>query len=173
MANSGSLSIEASYKQEPTTAIGLKPVTGQGITQGFSLSQQIQAGASAGQAAKSYSAELTVPDGDSINIDLYEFDGSLNPVGQTYTNTKLKLLILQNKTSTAGVILSVGDAASNTFTSIFGGTNPVIKIQPGACCIPVCDFSANGVTVSNTNKILKVANAGSVDATLFVFAVFA
>lgn len=175
MANSGNASLVVSYKQEATSNQALTPLTGQGITQGVSIQQAISAGAAAGQADRSYGTTLSVATSGSTTVDLYQLGSATNPVGQSYAgNTKLKFLSIENLSVGSDVIFSIGAAASDPFISIFGGTTPVFKINPGAAAVLVWDFSANGMLISNTNKNLKVTNPSASNIGSFkIVAIFA
>jgi len=99
----------------------------------------------------------------SENLDLA---GSLtNGLGTTVTFAKVKAIIIVNKSTTAGYNLDIGNATSNGWTTMFGGSTHTIKVGPGGCFANWNPSLAGFAVTAATGDQLKInnGNAASVD----------
>ncbi len=114
------------------------------------------------QADKLYHATRTLALSSAETLDLY--GGLADGFGNTLNFVKIKLLLIWNKSATAGYNLVVGAASApfETWTSVTGST---IKVGPGGLLLLYNpSLAAFGVT-NTTADGLKInnGNAGSVD----------
>jgi len=79
--------------------------------------------------------------------------------GNAVSFSKVQLLLLRNNATTAGFNCTVGNAASNAFSAIFGATG-MVTLYPGTATNPFGGFNiysipGNVAAVDSTHKNLK------------------
>lgn len=118
-------------------------------------------GIDANQANQIYAQTIELAGGASTSINLYNFGGALDPVGNSYIQTGVKLLIVQNLSATEGnTFLIGGDGTGAAWTSPFNSdTNAIVTVNGGGTFLLV-DSGATGYPVSSdgTNCVLKINN---------------
>jgi hypothetical protein len=103
----------------------------------------------------------------SENIDLYDFAGATDGVGNALAIAKVKSIIIYNQSSTVGNNLKVGGLGTGAaFNSLFDGSDDAkIIVGPGGF-FGATNPSAAGLAVADsTNHILKIENAGATSTT--------
>jgi hypothetical protein len=135
----------------------------------FPLSIALASGTGLNQSDKRWvSAARPLNASSSENLDLA---GSLvDQFGATITLARVKLLIVQLITTTAGYTLEVGGAASNAASTFFGDTTDKLIVRAGGFGILYApDATAYAIT-AGTGDILKVnnPNAGAITYTIMV-----
>lgn len=114
----------------------------------------LDSGTGANQASQVWSDTRTLTTGANETLDL---NGSLTDAfGVSVTFTKVKLLYIRNKGTTA---LTVGGAASNGFVSPFGSATDVVKVPPGGELRLYAPDATGFAVVAGTADQLKIANA--------------
>jgi hypothetical protein len=103
------------------------------------------------------SLNRALADGAAETLDL---SGSLeNEQGETVAFTKVKGILIHNKSTVATSILSVGAAASNQFVAPFGDASDLVKVRPGGLLfLWAPDATAYACAAGSTDN-LKIANA--------------
>jgi hypothetical protein len=95
-----------------------------------------------------------------------DLSGSLvNEQGETVAFTKVKFLLIQNDSTDASCILSVGGAASNGWISAFGDATDKIKVGPGGKLLLWNPSLAGYAVTAGTADKLKIENPGTATAT--------
>ena len=80
-------------------------------------------------------------------------------LGRTVAFVNVDSLIIQSVTRTAGDYLTVGNAASNAWTAIMGGTTPIYKVY--GLDLKVADNIDGFAVSSGSSDQLKIVNSGS------------
>jgi hypothetical protein len=128
------------------------------------LSIALESGTTINKADKRWiSAARSLGASTSENLDLA---GSLtDQFGATITFARIKLLIVQLITATAGYTLEVGGAASNAASTFFGDATDKLIIRGGGFGILYApDATAYAIT-AGTGDILKVNNPNAAGIT--------
>ncbi len=121
--------------------------------------QEFQSGSGSGQINKLFADTRTLADGANEELDLA---GALtDPFGASLTFTKVKVLAIKNKSATQ--TLSVGGAAANAWSALFGDATDILKIAPSSMALLVCDPAGVAVTAA-TADLLKIANSAGAAA---------
>lgn len=132
-----------------------------------SLTITLANGSGNDQANRIYRSSRSLNASASEDIDLYDFGGATDALGQTYALAKVKVLAIR-KTSTADdtAALTIGAASSNAWAGAgtpFDGTSPTVSIYTG-------DTSGGGLLIYNpagwtvtdaSSHLLKIANGDS------------
>lgn len=116
----------------------------------------------------------TLASGANERISMYNFGGApiTDPVGQALTLSRVVLLLIKNKNTTAGNKLVIGnDATSAAWVSPFTANTDTLAIEPGGLLLLVAPSLAAYPVANTTNHLLKILNAGSgsVDYDIVVF----
>ncbi len=108
---------------------------------------------------------LTVAAAANVDIDLRSFTSLLN-----FTITATKVVILLLRGTGVGAQMVISDGSVTPLTWFLGGTLPTITLHCGTsgCVFAVMDGSP--YTIDATHRKLNVANPGSADLTLGVYA---
>lgn len=123
---------------------------------GQQLAVDLTNGTGSGNANAVFSDVRSLSSGGNEELDLA---GSLTDAfGATLTFTKVKALIIWNPTANT-VNITVGGAASNTFTGPFGDASDVITIQPGGFFAITAPKTGYTVTASTGDKLKVLAGA--------------
>jgi hypothetical protein len=157
----------------------------------------LQTGVGIGKANQLFAAQWTVTNGFGRKLDLYNFGGISDPVGNPYAMLNLKLLMFQNLGASTGVIgetnalLIMSTNSPDTFTNLLGQfvsgaatTNSGITLPgpsgaPGSANTPTLIFWSPGdvgwqigPNPAGTNHVLVLTNTapGSV-ITVNIYAV--
>lgn len=116
-----------------------------------------QTGAGANQINSWWGDTRTLANNASENLDLNAASGGLSDAfGVGLQLARVKLLYVRNKNSTQ--TLTVGGAASNGFTTLFGATDDTIKIAPGGFLLLVAPDATGYAVTAATGDLLKIAN---------------
>lgn len=119
-------------------------------------------GNAAGQANQIYAQKITLAGGASQSLNLYNFGGALDPVGNAYAQVGVKLVFIQNLSATeSDTLLIGGDESGSAWTSPFNGSNSAVAVANGGGSVLFYDAGATGypVAADGTNTVLKLANA--------------
>jgi hypothetical protein len=119
------------------------------------------------QANRVYRSSRSLAISTSENIDLYDFAGATDALGQTYALSKVKALAIRNTSTDTGATITIGAASSNPWTGPLGGTTPTITLTPGTTAQGVL-LLVNGagwtVTDASAHLLKIINNSGSVTA---------
>lgn len=119
-----------------------------------SIIQNFTNGTGSGQADQIFRDQRTLADGATENLDLA---GVLtDPFGVTLTFAKVKVIIIQNLSTTQ--TLTLGGAATAQFINWVGGATYTVNIPPGgffAIAAPIAGFAVT----ATTGDLLKVLNS--------------
>lgn len=107
-------------------------------------------GANQGQIA--YYDERSLPTTNSEELDLTALESAFGVA----SFTKVKHIIIEVTTLTAGYRLLIGGAASDAWETALGGAGDIDRVDAGG--ILVKTSPVDGFAVNSTNKILKIAN---------------
>lgn len=106
-----------------------------------------------------YIAQRTLTATSTEDINMYDFSGALDPVGNAITMAGIKLLIIQNTATVAADTLTIGNkATSAAWTSIFNDNEDRVKIRGGGSLILLAPDAAGYAVVNSTNHLLKILN---------------
>lgn len=136
------------------------------LSAGKTISDSLANGTGLDQADQFYMVSGTVAAGTPVDIDLA---GSLsNAFGSTVTFARLKGIVIQNKTTTAGAILQVG-AGSNPITSPWLASGDGVNVGPDGVFM-LWNPSAAGYAVTATSAdILRLTSAsGTISYELYL-----
>lgn len=117
-------------------------------------------GTSSGQCDLIFRDQRTLTTGNSEDLDLA--GGLTDPFGTTLTFVKVKVIIIENLSTTQ--TLTVGGAAANQFINWVGAANDVINIPPGgffAISAPAAGFAVT----ADTGDLLKILNSAGASCT--------
>lgn len=139
-----------------------------------SISQSFADGVLANQFNRVFADTRTLTSGANERISLFNFGGApiTDPVGQALALTRVVMLLIKNKNTTAGNKLVIGnDATAAAWVSPFAANTETISIEPGGLLLLVAPSLAGYVVANTTNHLLKILNAGagSVDYDIVVF----
>jgi hypothetical protein len=140
----------------------------------YAISQAFADGTGLNAFNRVFSDTRTLASGANERLNMYSFGGApvTDPVGQALTLSRVALLVIKNKNTTAGNKLVIGnDATSAAWISPFTANTDTIAIEPGGCLILLAPSAAGYVVANTTNHLLKILNAGSgsVDYDVVVF----
>jgi hypothetical protein len=133
----------------------------------YSFGATLATGTAANLADRVFHDRRTLGTATSENLDLA---GSLtDPLGNTVSMAKVKGLLIQNRTATAGAYLLVGGAASNQFPFL-NAVGEKCRVGPSGMAFfwnPVDGFTVT----AGTGDQLKIDNPGavaSIDYDIFI-----
>jgi len=78
--------------------------------------------------------------------------------GNVLTFARVKLLYVYNKST--DMTLTIGPAASNGFSTPFGGTTPSVNIKPGGIFLLIAPGATAYAVTAGTADQLRIGNAG-------------
>ena len=87
-------------------------------------------------------------------------------IGQTITATKIKALLVVNRTTTAGATITVGGNANSP--AIFSAANDMLIIRPGGFALLYAPDSAGYAVTGSTGDIINLTASSTADADLIV-----
>ncbi len=138
----------------------------------LSFIQSIASGTAANQGDRIFHDTRTLSAASSENLSMFDFGGAVDPVGQTYALSRVILVIIQNKATTAGYTLKVGgNGTSAAWVSPFNSVNTdKLIVEPGGIICLYAGSTAGYAVVNSTNHLLKIdnANAASVDYNIVI-----
>lgn len=106
------------------------------------------------------------------NIDIYDFAGTRDPVGDVYTLARVKVLYVRNKATTAGENLEIGgEGSAAAWNTPFDASDTgKVMIGPGGCLMLINPSAAGWTVTDASNHLLKIENAGagSIDYDLII-----
>jgi hypothetical protein len=111
-------------------------------------------GTGAGKAEITWHDQRTLAAEGTDNLDLA---GGVSHAFGTATFTKVKALVIQNTTTTTGLVLHVGGAASNPISTLTGATNDVIVVGAGGTLVLTAPTDGYVITGGSAD-VLKVYN---------------
>ena len=110
------------------------------------------------------SKDRTLSDGNNEDLNLFDLSGldlgagsGLDPLGQSVAMTELVLLYIHNRSV---AILTIGGAASNELTAIFGASGDKSIIPAWGFSLLVAPKNA-GFAVTTTTDALRIAASGA------------
>ena len=110
------------------------------------------------------SESRTLSDGSNEDLNLFDLSGlnlgagsGLDPLGQSVAMTELALLYINNRSA---AVLTIGGAASNELTAIFGAAGDKIKIAAWGQLLLIAPKNA-GFAVTTTTDALRIAASGA------------
>lgn len=104
-----------------------------------------------------YLNSTTLADAASITYDLTNLTRTIFDDTQVVTFIDIRAIIIKNETLTEGT-LTVGAAAANEWSAMFGADGDTIKVEPKS--VFEITNELDGWDVDATNKNLKIAAAG-------------
>jgi hypothetical protein len=113
-------------------------------------------GTSPNQAQYFYSRRLSLA-GSAQTLDIY--GGLTDGLGTTLNLATVRALIIVNRSTTAGQILTIGNAASNQFSGFLGGATQTIVLRPGGTIVLLAPL--DGYTVTNGSADLLKLDPGA------------
>lgn len=125
----------------------------------------LTSGTGVNQADKIWSDTRSIAASSSEDIHVYDFSGGTDALGGTLALARVKMLLIVNKSTTAGDILRVGGKANSTaWTSPFNGsTTATVDVAPGGLLLLAAP-SAAAFSVSDPNHVLKIANVSTANS---------
>lgn len=117
---------------------------------------QLASGTANGQADLFFADTRTLAASASEDLDLA--GGLTDAFGSTLTHVEIVGVMISALAANTNNVL-VGGAASNAWGAIFGATNDILVLKPGASLLLMCD-TGYAVT-AGTGDLLKIANSGS------------
>lgn len=122
----------------------------------FRYARSFTSGTGVNQVDICFDDTRSVANGSPDDLDLA--GGLVDIYGNTLTFAKIKAILIVNKSTTVGEILSVGGNASNQFINWVGDASDIIKIGPGGF-FGLCNPSAAGYAVTaSSGDILQIAS---------------
>lgn len=97
---------------------------------------------------------LTTTTPDPIDLS----GGVTDAFGNVLSFTKIKLLMIHNKSTTEADIISVG-AGSNPIVSLWGATGDIAKVGPGGVLLMYNPSLAGYAVTDNIGEVLNVVSA--------------
>lgn len=140
----------------------------------LSIQQALAEGVVANQFNRVFADTRTLASGANERLSMYNFGGApvTDPVGQPLTLSRVVLLLIRNKNTTAGNTLVIGnDATSAAWVSPFTANTQTILIEAGGFLLLVAPSLAAYPVANTTNHLLKILNSGSgsIDYDIVVF----
>jgi hypothetical protein len=118
-------------------------------------------GTGSGQADLLFMDTRTLAASGTEDLDLA--GGLTDAFGATLTHVEVVALMISAAAGNTNNVL-VGGAASNAWAALFGASNDVLVLKPGATAMVFCD--AGYAVTAGTGDLLKIANsAGSTGVT--------
>jgi len=114
-----------------------------------------------------YHDRRTLAASASETISMYDMhidagSAQKDALGQTIANARIKLLFVQNRSTTAGEILRVfGNGASTGFTSIVAPNTSYIPVAAGGSILFIAPSAAGYAVTATTNELVKFLNTGA------------
>ena len=126
-------------------------------------------GATADLANRWYESSRTLAASTSEDIDLYDFSGATNAVGETYALAVVKSIMIRNTSAVATTTITVGAAASNPWVGPFGGTSPTLTLTKGTTTDGmVMLVNGTGWTVTDAaSHLLQIENNDATNAATY------
>jgi hypothetical protein len=156
----------------------LNPLTSQppGLTMSLQFADALNGGGSGVFALcdKVHVSQRTLVASAFEDLDLSTGGGLLDTLGAAFGVTKLKVILIELLTTTAAAGLTIGGAAANPITDLFGSATDKIKLRngPGGGLFQITALDATGWAVAPAGaRNLRIANADGALAATYNFAV--
>lgn len=119
-------------------------------------------GTGSGQANQWFSDQRTVT-ASLENLDLY--GGLTNAFGETINLVTIKQILIYNRSTTSGEILTISGSA---LTNLLGGTSPTVKIGPSGVWTQSSPIDGYAITNSSGDVLTVNPGANTITYDLFI-----
>jgi hypothetical protein len=156
------LSTQLSVVLTPSTDLSTGDITVQLPRQNTVLAD----GAGLSQASRVFADTGSMAASSTITLDLFDFSGATDALGQVFTNSKVKALHIRNRATDATAILRIGgEGTGAAWMSVNGSdTVKIADIAPGGELVLSAPSAAGYDVTDATNHLLKLANVSSTAA---------
>lgn len=124
------------------------------------LVRTLQDGSGLNQANRLYADSINLAASASVSVDLFDFSGAKDAQGQSFSLTKVKGIVIRNKTVESTAILRVGGEGSTAAFMAVNGSDTVhiADVAPGGELVLLAPSAAGYAVADTTNHLLKLAN---------------
>lgn len=156
MAITASIKASSSVSEALTNGSASATLTG-----GPALSINLTSGTGAGQVDKYWELKgVTIAAGNSVTYTLSSLTDGLNRA-VAFARVKELLIDLTDSSNVAGDIVNVGNATSNPWTALMGGTTPTYIVRAAGFDHKCAPGATAFAVASGSSDQLKIANPGS------------
>lgn len=149
-----------------STAQAVDLTSGVGSSVNYQVTDQFESGNNANEINEIFSK--TYVGTSDVTIDLEGGSAPTNPHNEAIDLSGGRGILIKNLSTTAGHNLVVGNAASNGWDYLFGGSAHTIKVPPGGTFMVTSPVDK--MTVDATHKALKIARGGnSINFNVIIF----
>ena len=131
----------------------------------YSIAQSLANGTGVGEAMYFYSRRLSLAAAPQT-LDIY--GGLTDGLGTTLNFATVRALIVHNRSSTAGHVLTIGNAASNQFASFLGAANETVIVRPGGTIVLLAPRDGYTVVQSSADLLKLDPGANTFDADVII-----
>lgn len=127
------------------------------------LASTLTSGTGANQANSVFTDRRTLASSATDDLDVYDFGGTRDALGQVFTNARVKAIIVYNRASTAGENIRVGgNGTSAAFNVPFNASDDAsVVVGPGGVLAMINPSAAGWAVADSTNHLLRITNAGA------------
>lgn len=130
----------------------------------LAIAKTIADGTGANQGNRIFHDKRTLSPTTSENLDMFDFAGAVDPVGQPYALSRVICVIVENKNTTAGQKMLVGgEGSAAAWNSPFNGVDTdKLSVEPGGVLVLYAGSAAGYVVTDVSNYLLKIDNPNAV-----------
>jgi hypothetical protein len=133
------------------------------------ISQILTTGTGDNQANKIYSAQISTS-GSGYNLNVYNFGGAKDSLGQTYALQAVRLLLIQNLNEN-NLIVSINGGLGNAWTYLFSGVvDGSFRVSAGGLLVMTGPINA-GYSVNSGMNTINIADEFSLSTSFNVIVV--
>jgi hypothetical protein len=115
-------------------------------------------GAGLNQANRVFSDTRSLNATSSESLDLFDFGGARDPLGALFALSKIKAILIANKATVAGQVLTIGGEGSSAEWESALGAGGTLQVQPGGVILIWAPSAAGYAVADATNHLLKIDN---------------
>lgn len=141
------------------------------------LALSLATGTGANKANLAMAAQRTLASSANDSISMYNWainggSAGVDGLGQAVLFANVKIIIVQNMSTTPGDFLSVGnDNTSAAWVSMLTDKTDIVKVRGGGTFIAVAPDATGYAVVNTTNHLLKILNSGAGSVTYNIIAI--
>lgn len=128
------------------------------------ISLNLSSGSATGAANQIFRDQRTLAQSGTEVINVYNFNGSADPVGLPLTMATVKTLIITNLNGTESNVLTVGgDTSGGAWRSPFNGNSAAKVTIPGGAALTLTSSGSTAwaVAITSSGSLLKFSNDGT------------
>lgn len=131
----------------------------------YNIAQALANGTGVGEAQYFYSRRLSLA-GAAQTLDIY--GGLTDGLGATLNFATVRALIIHNRSSTTGHILTIGNAASNQFAGFLGAVDDTVILRPGGTIVLLAPRDGYPVTQAAADLLKLDPGANTFDVDVII-----